>query len=147
MKSPLLVLIPDEKSPTGLRQLVLEDNISDFQWGSIRLVNATGKKLVFKWDKKLAVIPPSWTPTDVTPGGANRNMGVQLFLAEKPDPPLYSAIWEQRDEFRNLVFLVPGDDPRLGPVAFKTITEDRRVQIAEEAMRDKAKGSGDGDAQ
>ncbi len=138
MKSPLILLLPDEKSPTGLRLLAIEDNASDFKWGSTRLINATGKKLVFKWEKKLVAIPSSWTPTDVNPGGENRNMGVELFLPEQPDPPLYSAVWEQREEFRNLVFLLPSTDPRLGPVTFKTITEDQRAILADEAEKRKS---------
>lgn len=72
-------------------------------------------------------IPAAWTPIQVKPGGADRNMQVQLFLHDQPNPPLYSAVWEHRDTYRNLVFIVPNEDPRLGPVAFKFLTEDRRV--------------------
>jgi len=140
MKSPLLLLLPDEKSPTGVRQLAIEDNAADFKWGTIRLINATGKKLVFKWDKKLAAVPATWTPTDVNPGGSSRRMGIELFLAEQPDPPLYSAVWEHREEFRKLVFVVPSEDARLGPVDFKTITEDKRVIQANQADQAKANG-------
>lgn len=135
MKSPLLILLPDEKSATGIRPLVIEDDISGFRWGTIRFINATGKELVFKWDKKFAAIPATWKPTDVSPGGSTRSMGVELFLKEKPDRPLYSAVWEHREEFRKLIFIVPSEDSRLGSVAFKTISEDRRVIAADKADR------------
>lgn len=127
IKTPLLILLPDAKAASGLRLLVLEDALEVFNWGCIRLVNATGKRLVFKWEEKLMGIPAEWTPTQVKPGGADRNMQVQLFLRDQPNPPLYSAVWEQRDFYRTLVFIVPGEDPRLGPVTFKFLTEDRRV--------------------
>lgn len=133
IKKPLLILLPDAKAATGLRLIVLDDDLAGFNWGSIRLVNATGKQLVFKWEKSLMAIPASWTPIQVKPGGADRNMEVQLFLHDQPDPPLYSAVWEHRDTYRNLVFIVPNDDPRLGPVAFKFLTEDRRVVELENA--------------
>lgn len=133
IQKPLLILLPDKKAPSGLRPIILDDDLAGFSWGSIRLVNATGKKLVFKWEKKLMALPETWTPTQVSPGGENRNMQVQLFLHDTPDPPLYSSVWEHRSHYRNLIFIMPGDDPRLGPVTFKYITEDRRVAEAENA--------------
>lgn len=138
MNKPLLILLPDPKAPSGLRLLALEDDLTGFKWGSIRLVNATGKKLVFKWEKSLMAVPAAWTPIQVVPGGADRNMQIQLFLHDQPDPPLYSAVWEHRETYRNLVFIMPAEDPRLGPVAFKFINEDRRV-LEVEAAAAKAK--------
>ena len=126
-KQPLLLLLPDEKSSTGLRLFVLDDDTSGFPWGSIRFVNATGKKLAFGFEKKTVVLPASWDPVLARPGGENRNMETQLFLFDEPTEPIYSAVWEQQQDIRTLVFLVPGEDPRLGPVAMKMILEDRRV--------------------
>ncbi len=123
MKYPLLLLLPDAKSATGIRTMVLEDDPTNFRWGTIRLINSTGKELIFKWEKKLAKLPTSWAPTEVSPGGDTRNMGIGLFLPEKPNPPLYSAVWEHREDARKLVFVVPGTDPTRGPVDFKFIIE------------------------
>lgn len=75
--------------------------------------------------------PASWTPVPVNPGGADRNMEVKLYSFDEPEVPIYSAIWEQRRDMRSLVFLVPGQNPRLGPVALKMIPEIRSVAAAE----------------
>lgn len=136
-KQPLLLLLPDEKAATGLRLHMLDDDTADFPWGGIRFINASGKKLAFLCEKKAVILPASWTPVSVNPGGANRNMEIQLFLYDQPAAPIYSAIWEQQKDVRMLIFIVPGDDPRLGLVAMKMITEDRRVSLAEAATGSK----------
>jgi hypothetical protein len=126
---PLLVVLPDPKATTGVRLLVLEDNTTNFAWGSTRFINATGLPLVYVCEKKCVTLPASWTPVQSDAGGATRNLEVQFFFHDQPARPFYSAIWEHNTDQRILVFLVPGDDPRLGPVAMKAIPEDRR-QIA-----------------
>lgn len=123
MKHPLLLLLPDEKAATGIRMIVLEDDTANFQWGTIRMINSTGRELVFRWEKKIVALPASWDPVKVSPGGDTRNMGVVMFLREKPDPPLYSAVWEHRDDARTLVFAIPGTDTTRSPVEFKFIME------------------------
>ena len=132
-KQPLLLLLPDEKAATGLRLFVIDDDTADFPWGGIRFINASAKKLAFVFEKKTVVLPASWTPVSVNPGGVSRNMETQLFIVDQPTVPIYSAIWEQQQDVRMLIFLVPGDDPRLGPVAMKMISEDRRVGLAKPA--------------
>lgn len=124
---PLLLLLPDDTAATGLRLVVLDDATTDFPWGTTRFINATGIKLAFVFEKKAVVLPASWTPVLVTPGGANRNIEAQLFVFDQPATPIYSAIWEQQQDLRTWVFLVPGKDPRLGPVALKMIPENRKV--------------------
>ena len=137
-KQPLLLLLPDEKAVTGLRLFVLDDDAANFPWGGIRFINASGKKLAFVWEKKTVVLPASWVPVLANPGGANRNMETQLFFFDQPQTPIYSAVWEQQQDMRTLVFLVPGEDPRLGPVAMKMISEDRRViEVKPPADREK----------
>lgn len=131
LKNPLLLLLPDDKSPTGLRQFVIEDSVADFKWGSIRLVNASGKAMIFNWEKKLIKVPASWAPMDVSPGGKSHNMEVLLFLEDQPQAPIYSAIWEHREEFRKLVFIVSNPNQSESRVSFKFIVEDRRVIEAE----------------
>jgi len=123
MKHPLLLLLPDEKAATGIRTVVLDDDPANFQWGTIRMINSTGRELVFRWEKKIVALPVSWDPVKVAPGGGTRNMGVAMFLRERPDPPLYSAVWEHRRDARTLVFAVPGTDTTRSPVEFKFIME------------------------
>ncbi len=141
LKQPLLILLPDAKSATGLRLVLLEDDTSGFPWGSIRFVNACGKKLAFVMDKKVFPIPPSWDPVQTDPGGSARNLDVQLFFYDKPERPVYSSVWEYHPEERVLVFLIPGEDPRLGPVAMKMISEDRRLLAAMAEVEKKPDGS------
>jgi len=133
IKKPLLILLPDAKAPCGLRLLTLEDDLVGFSWGSMRMINATGKKLVFKWEEKNISLPATWTPAQVLPSGDDRNIEVQLFLEDQPDTPVYSAVWEHRSHYRKLIFIMPNDDPRVGPIALKFITEDRRAVDAENA--------------
>jgi len=132
-KQPLLLLLPDVKAATGLRLLVLEDDAADFPWGGIRLINASGQKLAFVHEKKATPLPVSWNPVLVNPGGENRNMGVRFFIYDYPQRPIYSSAWQQQQDARILVFIVPGTDARFGPVALKMITENRRVNETEAA--------------
>ena len=135
MNRPLLVILPDDKSPIGFRLIALEDDLASFSWGSIRLVNVTGKKLVFKADKSLTALPAAWLPVQVNPGGTDRNIQVQLFHHDQPKPPIYASVWEQRNYYRNLVFLMPGSDPSISSIECKFINEDRRVAEAEEKTK------------
>lgn len=69
-------------------------------------------------------------PVQVEPGGGSRNLDVKLFFYDKPERPIYSSVWDYNPDERTLVFLVPGEDPRLGPVAMKMISKDRRLLAA-----------------
>jgi len=133
MKSPLVLIIPDPKHPSGLRTFVVEDNPGNFKWGTVRLLNATGKVLMMKHDKEVVTLPAAWTPVDLNPGGAERNVGVQLALKDNPKALIYSAVWEHDPAVRKLVFIVPGADVTTGVVDFKVVPEDRRVAEAEAA--------------
>ncbi|MEO5914799.1 MAG: hypothetical protein ABIS50_11230 [Luteolibacter sp.] len=133
LKQPLIVILPDSKAASGIRPFVIEDDSSSFAWGSNRFINATGKELVFVCEKKIVDLPPSWTPVIADAGGINRNLEVKLFFRDQPQRAIYSAVWEHNSDQRMLVFLVPGDDPRLGPVAMKMIPEDRRSKAPDEA--------------
>lgn len=131
-KQPLLLVLPDAKAASGIRLLVLEDAVANFPWGAFRFINACGKPLAFSYDKKVVVLPVSWNPVVVNPGGGNRNLETQMFCMDQPKRPIYSAVWEQQQDVRTLIFVVPGEDPRLGPVAMKMISEDRRVLAAKQ---------------
>jgi hypothetical protein len=136
VKKPLLVILPDEKSASGIRLFVLEDDNQDFAWGSTRFINATGRKLVFVCEKKRVDLPASWDPVQTEPGGTGRHTEVKFFFIEQPARAFYSSIWEYHPDLRMLVFLVPGEDPRMGPVAMKMIPEDRRhINAAAEAAK------------
>lgn len=138
MKQPLLLLMPDPKAPSGLRPFVLEDDNTSFPWGTIRLINATGKKLIFQCEKTAKAVPATFTPLDIAPGGDSRNIGIRVALESAPAKALYSAVWEHRADLRNLVFIIPGDDPRQGPVAFKIVPESKTAAAEEKAATDKA---------
>lgn len=138
MKHPLLVILPDEKAPTGIRTFILEDDTAGFSWGTTRFINAMPKEVIFVQEKKGTSLPPSWTPIQISPGGEDRYIDVKMFFRDKPESPIYSSVWEQNGEVRKLVFLLPGDqDSRGGLVSVKTIIEDRRVikAVAEAAEK------------
>lgn len=139
MQRPLVVLMPDEGHPTGVRPFIVDDNPANFPWGGYRFVNATPKELVVQMEEKVARIPAGWKPVDVMLGGAGRGFGARLALAEAIDKTLYSAVWEHDENVRILCFIVPGTDPRLGPVAFKAIPEDRRAMDDESESASSAK--------
>jgi hypothetical protein len=133
---PLLVLLPDDSHPTGLRVLVADDNPAGFRWGSYRFLNATSKNLVVQLEKKAVRVPQGWKPVDLDLGGEKRGFGARVALEETIETPVYTAIWEYDPEVRTLCFVVPGTDPRLGPVAFKAVPEDRiTLQLEAEASK------------
>jgi len=125
IKNPLLLIIPDKDENAGVRVLILEDDLLSFKWGTIRLLNATRVPLVFRCDKDLKALPPGWKPVDVDPGGRTRNLEILLFLKENLRQPVYSSVWEHREDKRQLVFVVPSPDHTLGDVAFKIVPEIR----------------------
>lgn len=133
LKSPLVLIIPDPKHPTGVRPFVLEDNSANFKWGTVRVLNATGKVAMMKVDTKVVELPSGWAPVDIDPGGAARNVGVQAAMKDKPADILYSAVWEHSPDLRDLVIVVPGANVRTGALDFKVIPENRKVVEAEAA--------------
>jgi hypothetical protein len=125
IKMPLLLVIPDKNSTAGVRLIVIEDDRQLFHWGTIRLINVTPKPLAFRWENEARAVPSGWKPVDVAPGGKSRNMGIQIYLKEDLKKPLYTAVWEHREDMRQLVFVIPNPDQSLGAVAFKFIPETR----------------------
>ena len=136
ISSPLVIILPDPKHPGGLRPFVIEDSQKTFSWGSLRFVNATGKELLFRCDKSVISLPGSWNPLDFAPGGASRNMMVQIAAKDNLKALLYTAVWEHNPDIRNLVLILPGANPASAVVNLKTIPEDRRI-IAMEAVSKK----------
>ncbi len=140
LQSPLVLLLPDPKHPTGLRTFAIEDNASKFSWGSMRFINATGKPLLIRHEQSIKALPGTWTPVDIDPGGSPRNFGVQVVAAADLKTILYSAIWEYHPDVRKLAFILPGADAGGGVIAFKIIPEDRRM-LAAAAAAEKAERS------
>ncbi|RYD31280.1 MAG: hypothetical protein EOP87_15035 [Verrucomicrobiaceae bacterium] len=127
-KRILLLVLPDGKSTSGIRLHVIEDDETDFPWGSTRFVNATGRKLVFSAEKKAVEIPASWNPVLVNPGGAERNLEVRLFFREEREKSFYSAVWQYARDVRteNLLFHI--SDPEGNPAA-RTFSRIRREDL------------------
>ncbi len=130
---PLVLILPDPKHPTGLRTFVIEDNTNNFNFGTMRFINATGKALLIRYEQSVKALTEAWTPVDIAPGGIVRNMGVQLAARDNLKEILYSSVWEHDPEVRKLIFIIPGTDVRTGAVEFKVISEDRRLIAAEAA--------------
>jgi len=130
---PLVIILPDPSHPTGLRPFVIEDSPRTFAWGSTRFVNATGKEMMFRFDKTVISLPATWTPKDFAPGGATRNMGVKMAAKDNLDELLYSAVWGYDPEVRKLVLIVPDSKPGSTEVSLKTVPENRRVAAADAA--------------
>jgi hypothetical protein len=131
LKHPLLLLLPDEKHPIGLRGMVIDDGTDGFGWGSYRFFNTTPKEMVVQFEQKAVRVPGGWKPVTFNPGGEPRGFGVRVALSESIEQPLYSAVWEFDPNVRTVVFMVPGSDPRLSPVAFKAIPEDKVAVAAD----------------
>ena len=89
-------------------------------------------------EQKAVKIPAGWKPVDLNLGGETRGIGARVALAEAIENTIYSAVWEYNKDVRTLCFLVPGTDPRLSPVAFKSVPEDKlilQLEAADEAPR------------
>jgi hypothetical protein len=130
---PLVLIMPDTKHPTGLRTFVIEDSAGRFPWGTLRLINATGKPLMTQIEKTVTQLPASWNPVDIKPGGETRNVGVQTAAKDNPKTILYSAVWEHDPDLRKLVFILPAADPKNPGLQYKIIPENRKVVALEEA--------------
>ena len=125
MSTPLILLLPDSKAPTGLRGFAIEDDSTSFPWGSFRVLNATGKAMQMGFGAQRKQLPAGWQPVDVKPEG-NKAAPVWFAAPGNPKTPLYSAVWKPDPDIRRLVIVVPGTEARLGPLALKVIPEDRK---------------------
>jgi hypothetical protein len=128
IKSPLVLILPDPQHPSGLRAIAIDDSTATFPWGSIRFLNTTGNPLTIRFGADLKPLPEGDKLLDITPDGPARRIGVQLFMEEKPDEILYSAVWEHDPQVRKLIFVVPGTNPQSKAVDLKVIPEDQRIK-------------------
>lgn len=125
LKNPLVLLLPDAKAPSGLRGFAIEDSNDAFPWGAFRVLNATGKPLAIALGNIRKNLPAGWVPVDLKPEG-EKPLPVVVVDPKDAKKALYSAVWPINADLRRLVIVVPGTDPRLGPLALKVIPEDRR---------------------
>jgi hypothetical protein len=126
LKSPLVLILPDAAHPSGIRCFVIEESIAGFGWGTLRFINATGKELLVRQDKEIKALPDTWKAVDINPGGAMRNIGIQMASRADLKAVLYSAVWEYEPDVRKLIIVIPGTDPQSGSLNLKIIPEDRR---------------------
>lgn len=131
IKFPLLVILPDTNHPTGVNIVIVDDDPATFRWGTYRFFNATPKEIAVLMEKSTLRVPVGWKPTDINLGGENRGIGVQMAFSTDLDHVIYSGVWEFDKEVRTLCFLLPGTDPRLGPMAFKMVDESPRSIVPE----------------
>ena len=122
---PLLILMPAEKDPTGLRIVVFNDDPAGFRWGSYRFLNATPKPLALRLENEAVRLASGWKATDIRLSGKTRGVGAMIAAQDNLKKPLYSAVWEHDPDTRTLCFIVPGTDPRLGPIEIKAVPETR----------------------
>ena len=135
MVRPLILLLPKSDAPTGLSALAIEDDESSLKWGGLRAFNATSGKLAMSLGDTGKLLATGWQAVDFQPA-ANQTVSLLIATPEELRKPadirkaLYSSVWSADDNIRALAFVIPGADVRLGPVAVKVITEDRRAQAA-----------------
>lgn len=128
IKLPLVLILPDLQHPSGLRAIAIDDSTSAFPWGSIRFLNTTGNPLTIRFGTDLKPLPAGDKVVNITPDGPTRRVGVQLFVEEKPDEILYSAVWEHDPKVRKLIFVLPGTNSQTKAVELRVIPEDQRIK-------------------
>jgi hypothetical protein len=128
LKAPLVLILPDAEHPTGLRTIAIEDSEDAFHWGCLLFINTSGGPLTLQIDKEKKTLPEDRTPVLIQPGGAMRNMGVQLYKEEAADDVLYSAVWEHDPDFRKMIVVVPPRNSKASAFDLVIIPQDRRVK-------------------
>lgn len=128
IKSPLVLILADPASPSGMRVIVIEDSESGFPWGSLRFVNTSDNPLMIRCEKETKAIPELFRTIDIAPGGEARNIGVQLFSEAVPDVMHYSAVWEHDPNLRKLIFIVPAANPASKELTLEIIPQDKRAK-------------------
>ncbi|MCW1884881.1 hypothetical protein OKA04_09085 [Luteolibacter flavescens] len=126
LAEPLVILLPDAAGDAGVRGFAVDDSSAGFKYGTTRFLNTTGKPLAVRCEKSVLRLDKSWVPVDVDPGGAARNVPVQMAPAEKTSTVLYSSIWEYDPGVRKLALILAGTAREAGMIQVKIITERRR---------------------
>lgn len=126
IKQPLVLLTPDPAAPLGLRLLVIEDDPSNFPWGSFRIFNTSRKDLLLVTRDQRVDLPGGWEVVDFQLS-AEENEAVLIALEDSNEDfkVLYTSIWRPDPRSRRLVLIVPSGDQRLGVIALRVIPEFR----------------------
>lgn len=128
IKSPLVLILPDPKHPSGLRPIATDDSTAAFPWGSNRFLNTTGNPLIIRFGADLKPLPEGDKLVDIKPDGPTRRIGVQVSMEKEPDEILYSAVWEHDPQVRKLIFVLPASNPQTKALELKVIPEDQRIK-------------------
>ncbi len=149
MQRPLILLLPKPDAPSGLSALAIEDDESSLKWGTVRAFNATAGEVAMSIGATAKLLPTGWKAVDFQPD-ADKTVSLLIAAPDELRKPaatrqvLYSSVWTADSNVRALAFLVPGADARLGPVAVKVITEDRRALAAQKAAGERREGKSGG---
>jgi len=143
---PLVIIIATDKTPSGLAGVAVDDNESNFKWGSVLAFNSCKEDMALVFvpqgkPKVMAKIPAGWTPTTIMPPVEKGAFGMQLFKASDLKSVMFSNVWTSDPGTRELVFVMPSEDKRLGPVFPKVITETRETLRAEEEAERARRGA------
>ena len=129
LSRPLVVLLPDESAPSGLRGFAIEDSVRDFPWGAFRMINATDRNILVRLGDTSRRLPVGMAPVNL-PAPPDGNHPVWFAAEDSPDHPVYSSVWSADATARRLVIVLPGNDARLGLIALKVIPEFRPAEPA-----------------
>ena len=94
--------------------IVLEDDYSNFPFGSFRFINASDKNLAIKISEEQLSLPSGETKiVKVRPSTKDLGIDIATYISEK-DKWLrgYSSLWGHRENLRTLVFIA--NDPNGG---------------------------------
>ncbi|MGJ8656441.1 MAG: hypothetical protein ACSHX6_08315 [Akkermansiaceae bacterium] len=132
IQQPLLIILPDEEAPIGIKTMVVDDSTKTFTWGTLLFINSTEENLNFKYEEKNEPIPNDLKPTLINPGGKTRNMGVSITSQENPDnSTLYTAIWKQNKDLRQLIIILPAINETSARLNLKFITQNKAAVTIE----------------
>jgi hypothetical protein len=129
IESPLVLILADPTSASGIRAIVIDDSEKGFPWGTLRFVNTSVQPLMIRCEKETRPILGSLGSIDITPGGEPRNIGLQLFSETAPEAVLYSAVWEHEPNLRTLILIVPAADPASKELTLEIIPQDKRANL------------------
>lgn len=143
---PLVLVIANDKAPSGLASVVINDDESNFKWGSYQIFNATPGDIALVVDKVAVKIPTGWKPVPITPKGTNKAASIEMRTYKDPSKVVYSAVWPAEPDARLLIILSPSTDARLGPISTKTVPETKAIMAAEAEQERSRAGNNNGGA-
>jgi hypothetical protein len=128
IKTALVVILPDEAVPAGVRAVVVDDSVEGFGWGTLRFLNVTGKSFILRCGEETKTLPEETRAFDLSPGGKSRNIGVQLLSGAGDGEVLYSAVWEHDPKLRKLILILPAAEPESKTPVLEIVPQDQRAK-------------------